>query len=259
MTKLMSFSAKRCAYCPRPSFSSQLATCCIAAALLRISAARRTAPHDARCTRAGARIGRPGDEHEIRAVIPARLTRAHNSDPTSRGWPRSLGVLARGARIRLLILLYYLGDAFGQKKMLGYPRDDSAGGLYRLFELTFLENTPRGIGRSEAHLAPTSTRVHEGWAAFSLPTSRITVPTPRPTSRAIRRMPMPRERSLSTAFTLAPWLCSTVRRPSCLPSARARARQVMTRSRIIARSTSAKTPSIWNMARPEGVDVSSPC
>ena len=26
----MSFSAKRCAYCPRPSFSSQSATCCIA-------------------------------------------------------------------------------------------------------------------------------------------------------------------------------------------------------------------------------------
>ena len=36
--KLMSFSAKRCAYCPRPSFSSQLATCCIAAAP-RVSAA----------------------------------------------------------------------------------------------------------------------------------------------------------------------------------------------------------------------------
>ena len=28
----MSFSAKRCAYCPRPSFSSQSAICCIAAA-----------------------------------------------------------------------------------------------------------------------------------------------------------------------------------------------------------------------------------
>ena len=27
--KLTSFSAKRCAYCPRPSFSSQSATCCI--------------------------------------------------------------------------------------------------------------------------------------------------------------------------------------------------------------------------------------
>ena len=30
--KLISFSANRCAYCPRPSFSSQSATCCIAAA-----------------------------------------------------------------------------------------------------------------------------------------------------------------------------------------------------------------------------------
>jgi hypothetical protein len=27
----MSFSANRCAYCPSPSFSSQSATCCIAA------------------------------------------------------------------------------------------------------------------------------------------------------------------------------------------------------------------------------------
>src|SRR4029077_4064632 len=30
--KLMSFSAKRCAYCPRPSFSSHSVTCCIIAA-----------------------------------------------------------------------------------------------------------------------------------------------------------------------------------------------------------------------------------
>ena len=29
VAKLMSFSAKRCAYCPRPSFWSQSATCCI--------------------------------------------------------------------------------------------------------------------------------------------------------------------------------------------------------------------------------------
>ena len=36
----MSFSAKRCAYCPRPSFSSQLAVCCVAA--LRCSAALGT-------------------------------------------------------------------------------------------------------------------------------------------------------------------------------------------------------------------------
>ncbi len=34
--KSMSFSAKRCAYCPRPSFSSQSATCCIAAPALAI-------------------------------------------------------------------------------------------------------------------------------------------------------------------------------------------------------------------------------
>jgi hypothetical protein len=32
-----------------------------------------------------------------------------------------------------------------------------------------------------------------------------------------------------------------------------------TRSRIMARSNSAKTPSIWNIIRPLGVAVSSPC
>ena len=32
----MSFSAKRWAYCPRPSFSSQSVTCCIAASALNI-------------------------------------------------------------------------------------------------------------------------------------------------------------------------------------------------------------------------------
>ena len=100
---------------------------------------------------------------------------------------------------------------------------------------------------------------HAGRASLPLPTNRITVPTPRPTSRAIRRMSMPRERNFNPAFTLAPWLCSTVRRPSCFPSALARANPAITRSRIIARSNSAKTPSIWNMARPDGVDVSSPC
>lgn len=33
----------------------------------------------------------------------------------------------------------------------------------------------------------------------------------------------------------------------------------MTRSRIMARSNSAKTPIIWNTARPDGVEVSEPC
>ena len=36
----MSFSANHCAYCPRPSFSSQSATCCIAAPDYRASPAR---------------------------------------------------------------------------------------------------------------------------------------------------------------------------------------------------------------------------
>ena len=43
----------------------------------------------------------------------------------------------------------------------------------------------------------------------------------------------------------------TLRLPSFVSS--------VTRSRIIARSNSAKTPIIWNMARPLGVEVSSPC
>ena len=33
----------------------------------------------------------------------------------------------------------------------------------------------------------------------------------------------------------------------------------LTRSRIIARSNSAKTPIIWNCALPAGVEVSTPC
>ena len=40
---------------------------------------------------------------------------------------------------------------------------------------------------------------------------------------------------------------------------RTRARPDSTRSRIIARSNSAISPSIWNIARPAGVEVSSPC
>src|SRR5262249_55618316 len=46
MTKLMSFSAKRWAYCLRPSFSSQSVTCCIAAALrvLQLYALERARP-----------------------------------------------------------------------------------------------------------------------------------------------------------------------------------------------------------------------
>jgi hypothetical protein len=39
----------------------------------------------------------------------------------------------------------------------------------------------------------------------------------------MRRMPSPLDRKANASFTFLAWLCSTVRRPSCLPSARARA------------------------------------
>jgi hypothetical protein len=48
---------------------------------------------------------------------------------------------------------------------------------------------------------------------------------------------------------------SSRRRPSWMPSALARLRPAMTRSRIIERSNSANTPSIWNIARPDGINA----
>jgi hypothetical protein len=47
--------------------------------------------------------------------------------------------------------------------------------------------------------------------------------------------------------------------PKLLPFGTRTSNPAITRSRIIARSNSANTPSIWNMARPDGVDVSRPC
>src|ERR1700680_4240855 len=51
----------------------------------------------------------------------------------------------------------------------------------------------------------------------------------------------------------------TVRVPSFVPFALARARPPFTRSRMMPRSNSANTPSIWNMALPAVVGVSRPC
>jgi hypothetical protein len=51
----------------------------------------------------------------------------------------------------------------------------------------------------------------------------------------------------------------TGRRPSFVPFDRALASPALTRSRIIPRSNSAKTPHIWYIARPEGVLVSKAC
>ncbi|MEA2831387.1 MAG: hypothetical protein QOF22_2135 [Bradyrhizobium sp.] len=51
----------------------------------------------------------------------------------------------------------------------------------------------------------------------------------------------------------------TGRRPSFVPVARALASPALTLSRIMPRSNSANTPHIWNIARPDGVLVSSAC
>jgi len=77
--------------------------------------------------------------------------------------------------------------------------------------------------------------------------------------RDIRRRPVPPARSDRMAATFLASVSSRRLRPGTLPSLRARARPASTRSRIIARLNSANTPIIWNMARPEGVEVSTPC
>jgi hypothetical protein len=48
-------------------------------------------------------------------------------------------------------------------------------------------------------------------------------------------------------------------RPNFTPFALARASPAFTRSRMMPRSNSANTPSIWNIALPAVVVVSSPC
>jgi hypothetical protein len=61
-------------------------------------------------------------------------------------------------------------------------------------------------------------------------------------SRAMRRIPVPVARAATIAATLSASLSSNRRRPSWVPSALARLRPAITRSRIIARSNSANTP-----------------
>lgn len=88
------------------------------------------------------------------------------------------------------------------------------------------------------------------------PITRRTVPTPTPRSRAIRRIPLP----AALACRMANSLSAVSRgRPSRVPYSRARAKPETMRSRSIARSNSANTPIIWNIARPPGVEVSRPC
>jgi hypothetical protein len=70
---------------------------------------------------------------------------------------------------------------------------------------------------------------------------RITVPTPTPSSRAIRRSPVPSARAARFAATFLASVTSIRRRPRVTPSSRARARPARTRSRMIARSNSANS------------------
>src|SRR3954453_2929514 len=85
---------------------------------------------------------------------------------------------------------------------------------------------------------------------------RWTVPTPTPSLRAISLIPSPAVRSSRTRRSRS---ALTRGRPSLLPSARARQRPALTRSRIMALSYSANTPIMPYIARPEAVVVSSPC
>jgi hypothetical protein len=61
------------------------------------------------------------------------------------------------------------------------------------------------------------------------------------------------------ALIAASFRASMGLRPNLLPCALARSSPAFTRSWIIARSNSAKTPIIWNKALPAGVVVSTPC
>ena len=86
--------------------------------------------------------------------------------------------------------------------------------------------------------------------------TRWTTLVPMPMVRPILRIPIPvalssRMRASTEGFT--------GRRPSFVPFALARARPALTLSRMMPRSNSANTPSIWNIALPAVLDVSSPC
>ena len=87
--------------------------------------------------------------------------------------------------------------------------------------------------------------------------TRWTVPDPTPNSAAILRIPLS---PFAKAFLmLASMLTAILGLPKTWPAALALLSPALTRSTIIARSNSANTPHIWNMALPAGVDVSRAC
>ena len=90
-------------------------------------------------------------------------------------------------------------------------------GLYSAFLKSVCLKMPPGDWSIRRLILSRRSTGHAGRTWSSWPTNRITVPTPSPTSRAMRRMPSPLDRRANAAFTFLAWLCSTVRRPSCFP------------------------------------------
>ena len=89
---------------------------------------------------------------------------------------------------------------------------------------------------------------------------RCTEPTLAPVSRAAALIPLP---AVSAARIAASVSARSFGRPMALPLlvpfTRARASPAFVLSMIMARSNSANTAIMPNMARPAGVDVSNPC
>jgi hypothetical protein len=84
--------------------------------------------------------------------------------------------------------------------------------------------------------------------------TRCTVPEPTPTSRPVLSMPMPALRcSLMAASLSAGSMGRPIGFPLLVPCSSARAIPALIRAWITARSNSANTPNIWNMALPAGV------
>ena len=127
-----------------------------------------------------------------------------------------------------------------------------------------LASFPCRLQSYEAARGPSAPQ--SSWSAAGVPlqadvvavgaSTRCTTDVPTPTVRPILRIPIPSARSSRIRCSTD---ALTGRRPSLVPRSLARARPALTRSRIMPRSNSAKTPHIWNIARPDGVLVSSAC
>ena len=109
------------------------------------------------------------------------------------------------------------------------------------------------VARQEAHFAA-STQVTQGALSLSVADQSDHGPDPKADTRALSvECPRPASAASAPTFTLAPLGSAPqyVAQAASLRHAH-EGNPVITRSRIIARSNSAKTPSIWNIARPKG-------